>query len=141
MTRRDEATSYKPNALDIDFDALVAIDQQIDAYKKNGTPFHTYYMSVSGHCNYGWSVNDMSRKNKNVMNGKKGPETVLAYKASRRSSNTRIHVGYLLGQLDEADIAEDAMIALTADHYPYAMSENSDMDYYAETTKMPISHP
>ncbi len=139
MTRRDEATSYKPNALDIDFDALVAIDQQIDAYKKNGTPFHTYYMSVSGHCNYGWSVNDMSRKNKDVMNGKKGPETVLAYKASQQELEYALE--YLLGQLDEAGIAEDAMIALTADHYPYAMSENSDMDYYAETTKMPISHP
>lgn len=139
MTRRDEATSYKPNALDIDFDALVAIDQQIDAYKKNGTPFHTYYMSVSGHCNYGWSVNDMSRTNKDVMNGKKGPETVLAYKASQQELEYALE--YLLGQLDEAGIAEDAMIALTADHYPYAMSENSDMDYYAETTKMPISHP
>lgn len=96
-------------------------------------------MSVSGHCNYGWSVNDVSRKNKDVMNGKKGSETVLAYKASQQELEYALE--YLLGQLDEAGIAEDAMIALTADHYPYAMSENSDMDYYAETTKMPISHP
>ena len=89
MTRRDEATSYKPNALDIDFDALVAIDQQIDAYKKNGTPFHTYYMSVSGHCNYGWSVNDMSRKNKDVMNGKRALKPSWPTRLPSRSSNTR----------------------------------------------------
>lgn len=100
MTRRDEATGYKPNALDIDFDALVAIDQQIDAYKKNGTPFHTYCMSVSGHCNYGWSVNDVSRKNKDVMNGKKGSGTVLAYKAPQQELEYALE--YLLGQLDEA---------------------------------------
>lgn len=41
---------------------------------------------------------------------------------------------YLLGQLDEAGIAEDTVIVLTADHYPYAMTENSDVDYYAEMT-------
>ena len=108
------------------------IDQQIDAYKNNGTPFHTYYMSVSGHCNYGWSVNDMSRKNKDVMNGEKGSETVLAYKASQQELEYALE--YLLGQLDEAGIAEDTVIVLTADHYPYAMTENSDVDYYAEMT-------
>ena len=108
------------------------IDQQIDAYKNNGTPFHTYYMSVSGHCNYGWSVNDMSRKNKDVMNGEKGSETVLAYKASQQELEYALE--YLFGQLDEAGIADDTVIVLTADHYPYAMTENSDADYYAEMT-------
>ncbi len=108
------------------------INQQIDAYKENGTPFHTYYMSVSGHCNYGWSVNDMSRKNKDVMDGEEGSETVLAYKASQQELEYALE--YLLEQLDEAGIADDTVIVLTADHYPYAMTENSDVDYYAEMT-------
>ena len=30
------------------------ITQYIDAYVQNGTPFHTYYMTVSGHGGYGW---------------------------------------------------------------------------------------
>lgn len=108
------------------------IDQQIDAYKNNGTPFHTYYMSVSGHCNYGWNVNDMSRKNKDVMDGEKGSETVLAYKASQQELEYALE--YLLEELDEAGIADDTVIVLTPDHYPYAMTENSDVDYYAEMT-------
>lgn len=41
-------------------------------------------MSVSGHCNYGWIVNDMSRKNKDAVTGEKGSGTVLAYKASQQ---------------------------------------------------------
>ena len=108
------------------------IDQQIDAYKNNGTPFHTYYMSVSGHCNYGWNVNDMSRKNKDVMDGEKGSETVLAYKASQQELEYALE--YLLEELDEAGIADGTVIVLTPDHYPYAMTENSDVDYYAEMT-------
>lgn len=108
------------------------IEQQIDAYKNNGTPFHTYYMSVSGHCNYGWNVNDMSRKNKDVMDGEKGSETVLAYKASQQELEYALE--YLLEELDEAGIADDTVIVLTPDHYPYAMTENSDVDYYAEMT-------
>lgn len=108
------------------------IDQQIDAYKNNGTPFHTYYMSVSGHCNYGWNVNDMSRKNKDVMDGEEGSETVLAYKASQQELEYALE--YLLEELDEAGIADDTAIVLTPDHYPYAMTENSDVDYYAEMT-------
>lgn len=108
------------------------IDQQIDAYKNNGTPFHTYYMSVSGHCNYGWNVNDMSRKNKDVMDGEKSSETVLAYKASQQELEYALE--YLLEELDEAGIADDTVIVLTPDHYPYAMTENSDVDYYAEMT-------
>ena len=43
------------------------VDGYIQDYVKNGTPFHTYYMTVSGHCNYTWSGNAMSRKNQAVI--------------------------------------------------------------------------
>ena len=108
------------------------IDTQIQNYVDNGTLFHTYYMSVSGHCNYGWSVNDMSAKNKSVMDGEEGSETVLAYKASQQELEYALE--YLMNALEEAGIADDTVIVLSPDHYPYAMTENSDVDYYAEMT-------
>lgn len=39
------------------------IDPYIDAYVKDGTPFHTYYMTVSGHGGYGWG-HAMAAKNR-----------------------------------------------------------------------------
>ncbi|MCD7770162.1 MAG: sulfatase-like hydrolase/transferase, partial [Oscillospiraceae bacterium] len=40
---------------------------------------------------------------------------------------------YLVNALEEAGIAKDTVIVLTADHYPYAMSEGN-VDYYNELT-------
>ena len=39
------------------------ITQYIDTYVQNGTPFHTYYMTVSGHGGYGWG-HAMAAKNR-----------------------------------------------------------------------------
>ncbi|MCD8145315.1 MAG: sulfatase-like hydrolase/transferase [Oscillospiraceae bacterium] len=41
---------------------------------------------------------------------------------------------YLIDALEDAGIADDTVIVLTADHYPYAMAEDDDVDYYVELT-------
>ena len=42
-------------------------------------------------------------------------------------------LSYLVEQLEARGIADDTVICLSADHYPYALAE-TDVDYYAELT-------
>ena len=107
------------------------VDGYIQDYVKNGTPFHTYYMTVSGHCNYTWSGNAMSRKNQAVIQEKypNASEQVQAYLAC--NLELEYAMDYLVKALEEAGIANDTVIALTADHYPYALAEGGT-DYYKE---------
>ena len=111
------------------------VDGYIQDYVKNGTPFHTYYMTVSGHCNYTWSGNAMSRKNQAVIQEKypNASEQVQAYLAC--NLELEYAMDYLVKALEEAGIADDTVIALTADHYPYALAEGGT-DYYKELSGM-----
>lgn len=107
------------------------VDGYVQDYVENGTPFHTYYMTVSGHCNYNWTGNAMSRKNQAIIQAKypNASEQVQAYLACNLELEYAME--YLVEQLEEAGIADDTVIALTADHYPYALVEG-DKDYYNE---------
>ena len=107
------------------------VDDMITEYKETGVPFHTYYMTVSAHCNYNWGGNAMSRKNKEAAQEAfpDSSQTVQAYMAANLELDHALE--YLLNKLEEAGIADDTVICMTADHYPYAMSEGS-VDYYVE---------
>ena len=105
------------------------IDDPIRGYVEEGQPFHLYYMSISGHCNYGFNYNQMSAKNQDAVAELEGSETVRAYIACQLELEYALE--YLLDALEEAGIAEDTVIVLGADHYPYAMAETST-DYYNE---------
>ncbi len=107
------------------------VDGYIQEYLDTGTPFHTYYLTVSGHCNYGFGVNNMSRKNEAITEGMEASEQVRAYLACQQELEYAME--YLMNALEEAGIADDTVIVLSADHYPYAMSEG-DTDYYPELT-------
>jgi lipoteichoic acid synthase len=106
------------------------ISADIEAYVNNGTPFHTYYMSVSGHADYGWGENSMSDKNREYIEslGLGYSEPVLAYLAAQQELEYALE--YLLDTLEEAGIADDTVIVLTPDHYPYGLTQ--DVDYYQE---------
>ena len=105
----------------------------IDDYVNNGTNFHAYYMTVSGHCNYNWGGNAMARKNRAAAEAAypDASESVQAYIAC--NLELEYAMKYLVEQLEAAGIADDTVIVLTADHYPYAMAEG-DVDYYNELT-------
>ena len=102
----------------------------IEDYVQNGKPFHTYYMSVSGHANWGWG-NAMSAKNREaaVAAYPDASQPVQGYIAA--NLELEYALTYLLEQLEAAGIADDTVICLTADHYPYALVTDSG-DYYQE---------
>ncbi len=109
------------------------IPDQIEGYLDTGTPFHTYYMTVSGHANYNWAGQAMCKKNREVVEalGLDNTETVQAYIACQLELEYALE--YLIDALEEAGIADDTVIVMTADHYPYAMAED-ETDYYNELT-------
>lgn len=106
------------------------IGEDIENYVQNGVPFHTYYMSVSGHADYGWGENSMSDKNRSYIESLNldYSEPVLAYLAAQQELEYGLE--YLLEALEEAGIADDTVIVMTADHYPYGLTQN--VDYYQE---------
>ena len=109
----------------------------IEDYVNNGKPFHAYYMSVSGHANWGWG-NAMSAKNREaaVTAYPNASQPVQGYIAANLELEHALT--YLLEQLEAAGIADDTVICLTADHYPYALVTD-DVDYYQELSGIPDS--
>ena len=98
------------------------VDQYID-----NQPFHVYYMSVSGHGGYSYAGNAMARKNFDeisaLMEGQDASDVLKAYYASQQELEHALT--YLLERLEEKGIADDTVIVLGTDHYPYAMEQGS----------------
>jgi len=91
-------------------------------------PFHTYYMTVSGHMFYSTGGNFIANKNKDLV-------TQLPYNAPGKAyMATQIELDkameYLLKKLEEAGVADKTLIAISADHYPYGL-EKIDIDNLA----------
>lgn len=106
------------------------IGDYIDGYVSNGTPFHVYYMTVSGHGSYGWG-HAMAAKNRAKAQAAypNASTQVQSYVAANLELENALT--YLLEQLEAAGIAEDTVICMSADHYPYLLAE-PETDYYNE---------
>lgn len=97
-------------------------------------PFSVYYMSVSGHGFYTNFNNGMSMKNRAEVENLDYSTTVQAYLAANMELEHAL--AYLVDELEKAGIADDTVIAICPDHYPYALEKgeswgNSE-DYLGE---------
>ena len=81
--------------------------------------FHVYYMTVSGHMNYNFTGNQMSRKNKAAVNNLPYSEEGKAYIACNIELDKALE--YLIEELDKAGKLEKTVLCLSTDHYPYGM--------------------
>lgn len=120
---------YWPNS-DLEMIQATA-DAYIQNYVENGVNFHTYYMTVSGHANYNWGGNRMCAKNKEIAQAAypNASTAVQAYIAC--NLELEYAMACLIEKLEAAGIADDTVIVLTTDHYPYALNEGWQ-DYYKE---------
>jgi Phosphoglycerol transferase and related proteins, alkaline phosphatase superfamily len=89
----------------------------------NSQPFHTYYMTVSGHLRYSFTGNSMASKNKEFVKDLPYSEQGKAYIAAQIELDKAME--YLMSQLEAAGIADKTLIALSADHYPYGLDDSS----------------
>lgn len=108
------------------------MDSYVDTYLATGQPFHAYYMTVSGHGGYGWG-HAMAAKNRAAAQAAypDASTPVQAYVAANLELEAALT--YMLEKLEAKGIADDTVICLSADHYPYVLAE-ADVDYYVELT-------
>ena len=106
------------------------VDEYLNDWQTKGSPFHAYYMTVSGHANWGWG-NAMSAKNQEaaVKAYPNASQPVQGYIAANLELEAAL--SYLMDRLTEAGALEDTVICMSADHYPYALVEEG-ADYYQE---------
>lgn len=84
-------------------------------------PFHTYYMTVSGHMEYNFGGNRMAAINRDMVKDLPYSDMAKAYIACNYELEKA--VTYLVEQLEEAGIADRTVIALATDHYPYGLEK------------------
>lgn len=94
-------------------------------------PFHTYYMTVSGHMRYSFTGNTIAAKNKKLVEDLPYSDASKAYIACQIELDRALE--YLLNKLEEAGIADRTLIALSSDHYPYGL-ELKEIDELAGYT-------
>ena len=89
-------------------------------YANSEEPFMVYYVTVSGHGDYGFNYSAMARKHKDDVAGLDYSEKPLSYLAAQIELDQALEL--LIDKLDEEGILEDTVIALVGDHYPYYLS-------------------
>lgn len=99
---------------------LEMINATVNDYVNSDKPFFTYYVTVSGHGDYGWSKSYIAKKNKDLVSGLNYSEKPLAYLAAQIELDKALES--LINLLDEKGVLDDTVIALVGDHYPYYMS-------------------
>lgn len=109
-------------------------------------PFNVYYMTVSGHSVYAFDNNAMSRENKDTVDAwceEKNlsyTEPVRAYIAANLELEKA--VDYLVETLEEKGIANDTVICIVPDHFPYGLDSNAslgNMPYLSELYGYPVN--
>lgn len=104
-------------------------------------PFNIYYMTVSGHSNYGLNENAMARKNWGVVANLPYSDKVKGYLGANQELENAM--AYLVKTLEEKGIADDTVICIAADHFPYGLDADAklgDMPYLSELYGYEVSN-
>lgn len=112
-----------------DFEMIAGtVDSYIDK-----APFSVYYMTVSGHGRYGKGSNAMSRKNWDKVAHLEYSDTVKGYIAACLELEAAL--SHLVARLEEKGIADDTVICISTDHFPYGLDDDGgygNMPYLSE---------
>ena len=109
-------------------------------------PFNIYYMTVSSHSVYTFGSNAMSRENRDAVDAwcaKKNlsyTEPVRAYIAANLELEKT--VDYLVKTYEEKEIANDTVICIAPDHFPYGLDKDAslgNMPYLSELYGYPVN--
>ena len=92
------------------------------------TPFHAYYMTVSGHANYSFYGNSMSKKHQDIVANLDCSDNVKAYHACQYE--VELMLAEMVRQLEAAGKLEDTVFVMSTDHYPYALSDSELAELY-----------
>lgn len=106
-------------------------------------PFSVYYMTISGHCTYDEDNDAVGEHLSRVQEvlGSRYKDTTMYYYCYQMELEDALTT--MIQKLEETGIADDTVICMTADHYPYGLedtetfgnSENYIPDLYGYTPK------
>lgn len=97
-------------------------EKTVDEYIHD-EPFHTYYMTVSGHMQYSFTGNHIALKNKEYVDHLSYSNQAKAYLATQVELDRALE--HLLDRLEEENIEDRTLVALSSDHYPYGLDEET----------------
>ena len=90
--------------------------------------FNVYYMTVSGHNSYTTADNSMTSRNWDLVKDLPYSDEVKGYLAANLELEKAL--AYLVEELENKGIADDTVICLTSDHFPYGLSDASLAELY-----------
>lgn len=99
---------------------LEMINATFDDYK-NDNSFLVYYLTMSGHLSYNFSNNDIAIKNKQYVKTLNNSDTEKAFISANIELDKAIES--LINYLEKENILDDTVIVLSADHFPYGLTE------------------
>jgi len=102
---------------------LEMIDFTLPRHLGQEEPFYLYYITMSGHGSYLWKSQAMGRKNAHLVEDLEVSGSVQCYLAA--NMELEFAMESLVRQLEEAGVAEDTVIVLATDHYPYALEKST----------------
>ena len=113
------------------------IEATTDEYINNDK-FMTYYMTVSGHLEYTYNGNSIATKNKEYVINLPYSEGIQAYLATQIELDKAVEL--LIQKLSDAGKLDDTVIAISADHYPYGLTNDQILEYadYVEDERFDI---
>lgn len=91
----------------------------IPQWLESDEPFSLYYMTVSGHSNYWYQNNAMARKHWDKVADMDASDAIKGYIAC--NLDLEAAMTYLVEALEEAGIADDTVVVIAPDHYPYGL--------------------
>jgi Phosphoglycerol transferase and related proteins, alkaline phosphatase superfamily len=90
-------------------------------------------MTVSGHLRYTFDGNAMSDKNRELVKNLPYSSAVKAYFACNIEFDRAM--GELISRLEKAGIADDTLIAISPDHYPYGLTNKEISELAGHTVE------
>lgn len=82
-------------------------------------PFNVYYMTVSGHSEYTRMGNNMTKKNWDAVAELECSDMLKGYLAANLELEHAM--AYLVAELEARGIADDTVICIASDHFPYGL--------------------
>ena len=92
--------------------------------------FNIYYMTVSGHNGYTKTGNSMTARNWDLVKDLPYSDEVKGYLAANLELEKALT--YLVEELEKKGIADDTVICLTSDHFPYGLSNKALEELYGK---------
>ncbi len=94
---------------------------------QNEDRYVAYMMSISGHLEYSFSGNDISKKNKSLVENMNASNSIKAYMAANIEFDKSMEL--LLQKLEEDGTIDNTVIVIAADHYPYGLTYDEIRNY------------